>query len=328
MTNPFGGPSPFQPNPFGGGPSGPHPIPQPPAAAPRDEANVLATLSVVFAFVFAPAGLILGHLGLAQIRHTGERGRDRALVGVTLSYVFITALVVALIVAAVMPDTTSIQTAAPATSTTRTTAKPPPPPPSVAPSAMDGLLATLDDVKNFTADDGLTVHATYHRPTADPARPILDRSECLAVMEESAPEAYDVAAVVGYSESAFFDTRDPHNVWDVGEGVSSFRDTPAAHGQLGKLQASWRQCADSTLNETWPDGRTYPVTIKAPSDAGIGITTIETVTNFPTPDFGVRAIATKANVVIDVGAWSTSGADRPRQTALAIVNFVLNRIPG
>jgi hypothetical protein len=65
----------------------------------------LATLSVVFAFVFAPAGLILGHLGLAQIRQTGQRGRERALVGVTLSYVFITALVVALIVAAVMPET-------------------------------------------------------------------------------------------------------------------------------------------------------------------------------------------------------------------------------
>jgi hypothetical protein len=104
MTNPFG-PSPFQPNPFGAGAPGPHPVPQPPPGPPRDEANVLATLSVVFAFVFAPAGLILGHLGLAQIRQTGQRGRERALVGVTLSYVFITALVVALIVAAVMPET-------------------------------------------------------------------------------------------------------------------------------------------------------------------------------------------------------------------------------
>ena len=32
--------------------------------------NTLATLSLVFAFVFAPAGAILGHLGLAQIRRT------------------------------------------------------------------------------------------------------------------------------------------------------------------------------------------------------------------------------------------------------------------
>ena len=65
---------------------------------PRQETNTLATLSVLFAFVFAPAGAILGHLGLSQIRETGERGRDRALVGITLSYVFITVAVVALAV--------------------------------------------------------------------------------------------------------------------------------------------------------------------------------------------------------------------------------------
>jgi hypothetical protein len=50
--------------------------------------------------VSAPAGVILGHVALSQIHETGDRGRDRALVGVTLSYVFITAVVVALIVAA------------------------------------------------------------------------------------------------------------------------------------------------------------------------------------------------------------------------------------
>jgi hypothetical protein len=65
---------------------------------PREETNTLATLSVLFAFVFPPAGAILGHLGLSQIHETGERGRDRALVGITLSYVFITVAVVALVV--------------------------------------------------------------------------------------------------------------------------------------------------------------------------------------------------------------------------------------
>lgn len=64
----------------------------------RGETNTLATLSVVFAFVFAPAGAILGHLALGQILETGERGHDRALVGLTLSYVFITVAVVALVV--------------------------------------------------------------------------------------------------------------------------------------------------------------------------------------------------------------------------------------
>ena len=66
----------------------------------HQETHTLATLSVVFAFVFAPAGVILGHVALSQLHETGDRGRDRALVGVTLSYVFITVVVVALVVAA------------------------------------------------------------------------------------------------------------------------------------------------------------------------------------------------------------------------------------
>ena len=92
-ADPFGA-DPFDP--FTGGATG-----APETAAPQQqETHTLATLSVVFAFVFAPAGLILGHLALSQIHQTGQRGRDRALVGVTLSYVFIAVAVVALIVSA------------------------------------------------------------------------------------------------------------------------------------------------------------------------------------------------------------------------------------
>lgn len=92
-ADPFGA-DPFDP--FTGGATGAPetPVPQ------QQETHTLATLSVVFAFVFAPAGLILGHLALSQIHQTGQRGRDRALVGVTLSYVFIAVAVVALIVSA------------------------------------------------------------------------------------------------------------------------------------------------------------------------------------------------------------------------------------
>lgn len=102
--------SPREIDPFDGGPiaGDPFAVGQPSASAaraptptsPQQETNTLATLSVVFAFVFAPAGMILGHLALSQIHKTGDRGRDRALVGVTLSYVFITVAVVALVVAA------------------------------------------------------------------------------------------------------------------------------------------------------------------------------------------------------------------------------------
>ena len=94
----------YRDDPFGADPFDPFSgsaadVPETPAAQ-QQETQTLATLSVLFAFVFAPAGLVLGHLALSKIHQTGQRGRDRALVGVTLSYVFITAAVVALIVAA------------------------------------------------------------------------------------------------------------------------------------------------------------------------------------------------------------------------------------
>src|ERR1700738_2587055 len=91
-----GAPDPCGTEPAGTGPYG-SPTPAP-ASAPSGEVNTLATLSIVFAFVFAPVGVVLGHVALAQISRRGERGRDRALIGLTLSYVFILFAVVALIV--------------------------------------------------------------------------------------------------------------------------------------------------------------------------------------------------------------------------------------
>ncbi len=94
---PAGG-DPFGNDPFTVGPARASGRPAP--TSQQQETNTLATLSVVFAFVFAPAGVVLGHLALSQIHETKDRGRDRALVGVTLSYVFITVFVVALVVSA------------------------------------------------------------------------------------------------------------------------------------------------------------------------------------------------------------------------------------
>ncbi|MFI6261714.1 DUF4190 domain-containing protein [Micromonospora sp. NPDC051006] len=50
--------------------------------------NVMAILSLVFAFVFAPAGIVLGHIAKKQIRRTGEQGGGLATAGLVLSYIF------------------------------------------------------------------------------------------------------------------------------------------------------------------------------------------------------------------------------------------------
>jgi hypothetical protein len=62
--------------------------------------NTFATLALVFAFVFAAVGVVKGYLTLLQIKQLAQRGRERALVGVTLSYVFILIVIVVLLVRA------------------------------------------------------------------------------------------------------------------------------------------------------------------------------------------------------------------------------------
>jgi hypothetical protein len=50
--------------------------------------NVMAILSLVFAFVFSPVGIVLGHIAKKQIRQTGEQGSGLATAGLVLSYIF------------------------------------------------------------------------------------------------------------------------------------------------------------------------------------------------------------------------------------------------
>lgn len=136
--DPFGSPGapPVTQSGFGTpmGPGGYSPYPPPPPA--QGEVNTLATLSVLFAILFAPVGAVLGHIALSQVKRTGQRGRERALIGVTLSYLVMVLAVVALILwlvlggdpdpepAAVAPTTTTTSAAPP---TTRTTVVTPPP---------------------------------------------------------------------------------------------------------------------------------------------------------------------------------------------------------
>src|SRR4051812_29775084 len=46
--------------------------------------NVLAILALVFAFVFSPVGIVLGHIAKKQIRERGEQGAGLATAGLVL----------------------------------------------------------------------------------------------------------------------------------------------------------------------------------------------------------------------------------------------------
>jgi hypothetical protein len=58
-------------------------------AGPNTGTNTMAILSVVFAFVFSPLGIVFGLVGRRQTRRTGQRGRGLATTGLALSVAFL-----------------------------------------------------------------------------------------------------------------------------------------------------------------------------------------------------------------------------------------------
>ncbi len=315
--------NPFQHNPFGDTPFGSNPAAAPaystPTAPPPDRqpVNALATLSVVFAFLIAPVGAVLGHVSLRQIRRTGQRGRDRALVGTALSYAVIIVVAGVLIVWGVQPSGAPAHIAAP-----NATA-----PPTVAPSNLASLAPTLDDVKTITGDQSLVMGDILHRPNIGNAMgQTLDRPECRGAIDAGIPDLYDVGVMLGFYMPAFIDRADPYNTVTVGSAVAAFLDSATAQAQLGRMRSTWGKCGGgSSLRVTFPDGRPFTFQVAGPNSPGNGVTTMEMATE---GELSVHAIATRANVVIDLlVSYTGNGADRARQAAADVANQILNKIP-
>lgn len=79
-------------------PYGAHPPPAfDPYGYPRPRAtNGMAVASLVCAFVFAPLGIIFGHISLSQIKRTGEEGHGLAVAGLVISYLITVGTVIVL----------------------------------------------------------------------------------------------------------------------------------------------------------------------------------------------------------------------------------------
>jgi peptidyl-prolyl cis-trans isomerase B (cyclophilin B) len=63
--------------------------------------NTLAIVSLVCAFLFAPLGIIFGHMSMSQIKKTGEEGRGLAIAGLVVGYM-ITILTIVVVVLSVL----------------------------------------------------------------------------------------------------------------------------------------------------------------------------------------------------------------------------------
>lgn len=79
-------------------PYGPGPYPYPPPA----QTNGMAVASLICAFVFAPLGIVFGHISLSQIKRTGEEGRGLAVAGLVISYLVTVLTIVAVVAGVVM----------------------------------------------------------------------------------------------------------------------------------------------------------------------------------------------------------------------------------
>ncbi|MCA2213793.1 DUF4190 domain-containing protein [Jidongwangia harbinensis] len=91
---PYGQPSSGQPyygqpeagkSPYSGPPYTGQPQPPYGGVAPT---NTMAILSLVFAFIFAPAAIFLGHIARKQIKASGEQGWGLTTAGLWLGYIF------------------------------------------------------------------------------------------------------------------------------------------------------------------------------------------------------------------------------------------------
>ncbi|QZY52752.1 DUF4190 domain-containing protein [Leucobacter tenebrionis] len=62
--------------------------PQPATATTLGATNTYAVLAVIFGFLVPIAGIVFGHMGLSQIKRTGDPGRGLALTGLIVGYAY------------------------------------------------------------------------------------------------------------------------------------------------------------------------------------------------------------------------------------------------
>lgn len=328
--DPYGGAAPFAGHPFAPRPGEPPPASTGPAGAPPPpRPNTLATLSIVFAFVFAPAGAVLGHLGLTQTRRTGQPGRERAVIGLTLSYLFITVAVVALVVWTVTGDSATTPTVAapPATTPATSAAAPtpttttPPAPPKVDAAGMAGLLLSLDEIKVLMGDPNMVSDITYNDvelPTPDQG--VLEPADCLGSFAGGVPQPYEGTNYRKYLATTQIGRQTGQQ---VGESVAIFDDAAAAQKALANYIEGWRRCAGTRGTWTSPGQGTQTVILGAPVDAGGGITTLRNTIEGVPADF-YRTLAAKDNVLIDNQVGGIGLTDQP----ITLTKRILERIPG
>ncbi len=280
--------------------------------------NTFATLSVVFAFLFAPAGAVLGHLGLSQIRRTGQRGRDRALVGLTLSYAFIVIAVAALVIWAVVgikPDRSSKVAASPPA--TRSAA---PDERLVKAAQLPQLLLSIDEVKQAVNAASLATVEDGSGLSADKGLNVTPR-ECVSALFGGGASSYEHSVVrASFTRAISGDGND--GVILLNETMSTFESASAATHLVSQVVGQWRGCAGTSVTLI-ANGNPLTLDVGQPIQKDT-VMVLQNSLRGGKPGFSTdRAIAAKANVVIDLDAQGYDLGD----SVETIADRILERVP-
>lgn len=300
--------------------------PGPPVVS--QEVNRAATWSMVLAFVFPPAGALLAHRALGEIKRTGQRGRDRALIGVILSYVFIVVIVAALLAWAIIPGDAGTParppSASPAPATTTTTT-PRPGPAMVQRDQLAGLLLSVDDIKRianapnqYTVEERTTVDGTEGMVATPP--------ECLPALFSGLDSLYsrsDARATVARELNTTVRT----GIVGMVERVAIFDSGLAATGMMQQIVGGWQRCAGKTVTVVINNGQPNLYDLGQVTKVGTSPTIYRIRSTFQNsaPGFAnYRIVVAKANILLDMGMYGYDIGTGPQDLAAAI----LAKIPG
>ncbi|WP_082945150.1 sensor domain-containing protein [Mycobacterium sp. 852013-50091_SCH5140682] len=319
-------PNPFDVHPFGAGP----PPPPPP---PERRGNTLATLSVIFAVVFAPVGALLGHLALSEIRRRPQQGRDRAVVGVTLSYCAIAIMVVAVVVWSLLPSgtdtslhttpyamqsraSTTVSTQVPHSSSTT---------PTTLPTPLPGTW--LLDGPELTGVLHVPFYPNVQSQTQGPLSKMLDRAsivdapECLAANTIAALNIYAPSGGTEFAQQAWAPPVSATG-WLVEEAVIVYPSEELAKAQLAAMTQQWKDCVGRTM--TFPsNGENYTLKDMQATDS-----TLEGLVAGPSPSTPNRhTVSVRDRYIVDVRVVRyASNNDDPGSGASDVADAIFMKI--
>jgi hypothetical protein len=304
---------------FGADPYPEPPVISAPPSPPRQQTNTFATMSVVFAFLFAPVGAVLGHLGLSQIRRTGQRGRDRALVGLTLSYAFIVIALVAVVAWAVVrpgPGRPSGVASSPPAATT----------PAVADARfvkagqLPQLVLSIEEVKQAVNAPALAKVDEGPGLSGDKGINVTPR-ECVSALFGGGASAYERSSFRAAFTRALSGDGESGMIL-LNETASTFESTAAATNLVSRTVGQWRGCAGKSVTLI-VDGNPLVLDIGEPIQNGTVMVLRNTLRGSKSGFSTDRAITSEANVVIDLDAQGFDLGD----SLQAIANRIVDRVP-